>query len=78
MTLAFGLRHIIIDETRSKDLRDSKYLGNTAILLGKPAITTESGFLGKTDEESIDYLINTPPANRGSPLFEVGRVKGAE
>ncbi|OGD21929.1 MAG: hypothetical protein A2W03_11150, partial [Candidatus Aminicenantes bacterium RBG_16_63_16] len=160
MTLAFGLRHIIIDETRSKDLRDSKYLGNTAILLGKPAITTESGYLGKTDEESIDrnvrgvlslmrflemidgspefvedpvwidryevvnapadglfypetrmgyyvrkgervgtlkdyfgrvqdavrapfsgiilYLINTPPANKGEPLFEVGRVKGAE
>jgi uncharacterized protein len=160
MTLAFGLRHIIIDETRSKDLRDSKYLGNTAILLGKPAITTESGYLGKTDEESIGrnvrgvlslmrflkmidgspavvddpvwidryevvnspadglffpetemgdhvrkgervgtvtdyfgrvqavirapfsgmilYIINTPPANTGEPLFEVGRVKEAE
>jgi len=53
MALAFGIRHIIIDETRSKDLKDSKYLGNTAVLLGKPAITTESGFLGRTDEESI-------------------------
>jgi predicted deacylase len=53
MALAFGLRHIIIDETRSKDITDSKYLGNTAILLGKPAITTESGCLGRTDEESI-------------------------
>ena len=53
MALAFGIRHIIIDETRSKDLRDSKYLGNTAVLLGKPAITTESGLLGRTDEESI-------------------------
>jgi predicted deacylase len=53
MALAFGIPHIIIDETRSKDLRDSKYLGNTAVLLGKPAITTESGFLGRTDEESI-------------------------
>lgn len=29
------------------------YQGNTAILHGKPAITTESGYLGKTDEESI-------------------------
>jgi hypothetical protein len=28
-------------------------LGNTAILHSKPAITTESGYLGKTDEESI-------------------------
>ncbi len=53
MALAFGIRHIIIDETRSKDITDSKYLGNTAILLGKPAITTESGYLGRTDEESI-------------------------
>ncbi len=53
MALAFGIKHIIIDETRSKDLADSRYLGNTAVLLGKPAITTESGYLGKTDEESI-------------------------
>ncbi|MEW5901223.1 MAG: M14 family metallopeptidase [Acidobacteriota bacterium] len=160
MALAFGLKHIIIDETRTKDLKDSKYLGNTAILLGKPAITTESGYLGKTDEESIcrnldgilgvmkffrmipglpaarsdpvwidryevvysqtdglfypltemghyvvrgekvgyvtDYLgeikeelrapfsgvilyiIFTPPASKGEPLFEVGRVKEAQ
>jgi predicted deacylase len=53
MALAFGIPHIIIDETRSKDLSDSKYLGNTAVLMGKPAITTESGCLGRTDEESI-------------------------
>lgn len=160
LTLAFGLRHIIIDETRSKDIRDSKFLGNTAVLLGKPAVTTEAGFLGRTDEESIGlnvdgilslmrflemiggspkivedpvwidryevvnspadglffpetkvgeyvrkgervgtvrdyfgsvldvvrapfsgvilYIINTPPANKGEPLFEVGRVKETE
>jgi predicted deacylase len=53
MALAFGIKHIIIDESRSKDAKDSKYLGNTAILLGKPAITTESGFLGRTDEEAV-------------------------
>jgi predicted deacylase len=157
MVLAFGLRYVIIDETRPKDLRDAKYLSNTAVLLGKPAITTEAGFLGQTDEQSIDlnvrgvlslmrflrmiegppetveepvwidryevvnspadglffpetkmgyyvregqrvgvvtdyfgrvqnvirapwsgvilYIINTPPANAGEPLFEVGRVK---
>ena len=156
MVLAFGIKHIIIDKSRSKDISDSKYLGNTAILLSKPAITTESGYLGKTDEESVvrnikgilsvmrhlrmiegepefvsdpvwfdhyeviyskldglffpltqmgyyvlegekgayltDYLgevkeelrapfsgvilyiINTPPANKGEPLFEVGRI----
>jgi predicted deacylase len=53
LALAFGLPHIIIDETRGRDLKDSKYLGNTAILRGKPAITTEAGCLGRTDEESI-------------------------
>jgi len=157
LALAFGLRHIIIDTTRAKDPKESKYLGNTAILQGKPAITTESGFLGRTDEESIVrnvkgiqsvmkllkmidgapefvpdpvwidkyevinsnydglfyplvemgamvaegqtvgvvkdyfgalkeelkapfagiilYIIGTPPANKGEPLFEVGRIK---
>ena len=53
LALAFGIPHIIIDDSRSKDLKDSKYLGNTAILQGKPAVTTESGYLGRTDEESI-------------------------
>jgi len=53
LALAFGLPHIIIDDTRGHDLKDSKYLGNTAVLQAKPAITTEAGFLGRTDEESI-------------------------
>jgi predicted deacylase len=53
LAVAFGLTHIIIDESRTKDPKDSKYLGNTAILQGKPAITTESGYLGRTDEESV-------------------------
>lgn len=53
LALAFGIPHIIIDDTRGRDLKESKYLGNTAILQGKPAITTEAGFLGRTDEESI-------------------------
>jgi len=157
MALAFGLRHIIIDTTRGPDPADSKYLGNTALTRGKPAITTEAGLLGRTDEESIAknlqgalnvmklfkmiagappvladpvwidkyevvnsgfdglfhpkvemramvaegqtvgvvkdyagavkeelkapfagiilYIIGTPPANKGEPLFEVGRIK---
>jgi hypothetical protein len=157
MALAFGLRHIIIDDTRGPDPADSKYLGNTALTRGIPAITTEAGMLGRTDEDSIArnlqgalnvmkllkmiegrppvlenpvwidkyevvasnhdglfapavelgamveagqtvgvvrddlgeiveelkapfagiilYIINTPPANKGEPLFEVGRIK---
>ena len=57
MCLAFGIKYIIIDETKTKDLADSKYLGNTAVLRGKPAITTEAGYLGKTDEESISQNV---------------------
>jgi predicted deacylase len=58
MVLAFGIKYIIIDRTRTKDITDSKYMGNTAILHSKPAITTESGYLGRTDEESIIRNIN--------------------
>ncbi len=53
LALAFGIPHIIIDDTRGHVLKESKYLGNTAILRGKPAITTEAGYLGGVDEESI-------------------------
>ncbi len=53
LALAFGLPTIIIDESRTKDPAKSIYLGNTAILRGKPAITSEAGYLGRTDEESV-------------------------
>lgn len=53
LALAFGLQHIIIDATRGQVLADSKYLANTAILRGKPAITTETGALGRTDEDYV-------------------------
>lgn len=53
MVLAFGIKYIIIDKARTKDLKLSKYLGNTAVLHGKPAITTESGYLGRTGEEAV-------------------------
>ena len=160
LCLAFGLRHIIIDTTRTKDSASSVYLANTGTLLGKPAITTEAGFLGRTDEADVQrniqgaknvmrllgliegrarplsdpiwidryevvmagrdglfypkvkmgapvkageavgvlrdywgegaedvrapfagiilYILGTPPANAGEPLFEVGRIKLAQ
>ncbi len=53
MALAFGIKHIIIDDTRAQDIKNSKYLGNTAIVREKPAITTESGYLGRVDEETV-------------------------
>ncbi len=53
MALAFGLDHIVIDRERPKDPARSVYTADTAILRGKPAITTESGGMGLTDEPSV-------------------------
>jgi predicted deacylase len=53
MALAFGLGHIVIDTERPRDPLRSVYTSNTAVLRGKPAITTESGGMGLTDEASV-------------------------
>jgi predicted deacylase len=53
MVLAFGLDHIVIDTERSTDPNNSAYTSNTAITRGKPSITTETGLLGRVDEESV-------------------------
>ena len=53
MALAFGLDHIVIDRERPRDLQRSMYTSNTAVLRGKPAITTESGGMGLTDHASV-------------------------
>jgi predicted deacylase len=53
MALAFGLDHIVIDRERPRDPARSMYTSNTAVLRGKPAITTESGGMGLTDEASV-------------------------
>jgi hypothetical protein len=54
MVLAFGLDHIVIDNERSADPMQSVYTSNTAITRGKPSITTETGALGRTDDEGVD------------------------
>lgn len=53
MALAWGNDHIIIDTSRPRDPAASVYTTNTANLRGKPAITTEIGYLGVPDEEMI-------------------------
>ncbi|MGQ0639796.1 MAG: M14 family metallopeptidase [Gemmatimonadaceae bacterium] len=53
MALAWGSDHIIIDTGRPRDPAASVYTTNTALLRGKPAITTEIGYLGMPDEEMI-------------------------
>lgn len=53
MATYYGLGLAILDKTRPKDKNASVYVGNTALLRGKPAITIESGKLGRTDEKDI-------------------------
>ncbi len=54
MAIAFGLDHIIIDNERNPDPAQSVYTSNTAITRGKPSITTETGGMGRLDDEGAD------------------------
>src|SRR2546430_1827610 len=53
MALAFGSDHIVVDTARPRDVRASVYTQNTAQLRGKPAITTETGYLGIPAEDMV-------------------------
>ncbi|MGH9748611.1 MAG: succinylglutamate desuccinylase/aspartoacylase family protein, partial [Candidatus Polarisedimenticolia bacterium] len=67
MALAYGLDHIVIDRERPKDPKKSMYTATTAILRGKPAITTESGGAGLTDDASV-------AAHEAGALGVIGRL----
>ena len=51
MSMVFGLNNIVIDRTRPRDPKESKYCSNTAMTLGKPALTIESGGMGVANDE---------------------------
>ena len=53
MVLAYGLDHVVIDRARPTDPKKTLYTSTTAMVRGKPAITTESGGMGLTDESSV-------------------------
>jgi predicted deacylase len=57
MALAFGIEYIVVDRDRPTDRAASVYCSTTAITRGKPAITVESGYLGRTDPESVERII---------------------
>jgi predicted deacylase len=57
LALAFGLDHILLDRNRPTDPARSLYCSTTAITRGKPAITIEAGFLGTTDETSVQQVV---------------------
>jgi len=56
--LAFGIDNIIIDKSRPKDPAASRYLDNTALTRGKPAIAVEAGYAGTVDTDDVDLLAN--------------------
>ena len=58
LAINFGLKVIVGDLGRPTDLSQSVYCGNTALLMGKPSITIESGKLGGTDEEDVIRIIH--------------------
>ncbi len=53
MALAFGLDHIVIDDARIVTADATKFIDQTALARGIPAITTETGQLGLNDGRSI-------------------------
>src|SRR6266545_4684262 len=58
MALAWGNDHIVIDTMRPRDVRASVYTQNTAQLRGKPAITTETGYLGIPAEDMVQRNVD--------------------
>ena len=58
LALAFGIDHILVDHNRPTDPEKSVYCSTTAITRGKPAITVEAGFLGTTDEVSVEQIVS--------------------
>jgi len=57
LAVNFNLKVIVHETGRTKDIKNSMYVSNTALLRGKPAISTEAGKLGGTDEEDIKTLL---------------------
>ena len=53
MAMAFGHEIVVVDTTRTRDPAASAYTSNTAMTRGKPAMTTENGWLGEPNEDMI-------------------------
>lgn len=53
MALAWGHERIVVDTDRPRDAAASVYTQNTAHLRNKPALTTETGYLGLPAEEMV-------------------------
>src|SRR6266571_4031451 len=58
MALAWGNDHIVIDTMRPRDRQASVYTQNTAHIRGKPALTTETGYLGIAAEDMVQRNVD--------------------
>ena len=58
MALAWGNDHIVIDTVRPRDRQASVYTQNTAHIRGKPALTTEAGYLGIAAEDMVQRNVD--------------------
>ena len=58
MALAWGNDHIVIDTVRPRDRQATVYTQNTAHMRGKPALTTEAGYLGIAAEDMIQRNVD--------------------
>lgn len=54
----YGFKVIVHETERPKKPNESIYCSNTALLMGKPSITIESGKLGMSDKEDVDAIIH--------------------
>jgi predicted deacylase len=57
MALAWGHERIVVDTDRPRDPAASVYTQNTAHLRDKPALTTETGYLGEPNEQMVQSNI---------------------
>lgn len=57
LAINFNLKVIVHESGRTKDVNNSMYVSNTALLRGKPAISTEVGKLGQTDEDDVITIL---------------------
>jgi len=57
LAINFNLKVIVHETGRTKDVNNSMYVSNTALLRGKPAISTEVGKLGQSDEDDVQTLL---------------------
>ena len=58
MALAWGNDHIVIDTVRPRDRLASVYTQNTAHIRGKPALTTEAGYLGLASPDMVERNVD--------------------